>query len=142
MTQSGPKWPKVTQSGPDPQRELGWPKVAQSGPKFQPPIIALKILKVHFFWDTLYLIFLPLSPSVPGKSRGKGAKPENKKCPQQTTSKTEFLVKDVADPMDRCMICVLLHRVSYFARSSPQCGLLQLVELYICGSSFQDYWVF
>ena len=46
--------PEVTQSGPDPQRELGWPKVAQSGPKFRPPIIALKILKVHFFWDTLY----------------------------------------------------------------------------------------
>ena len=41
--------PEVTQSGPDPQRELGWPKVAQSGPKFRPPIIALKILKVHFF---------------------------------------------------------------------------------------------
>ena len=54
VAQSGPKWPKVTQSGPDPQRELGWPKVAQSGPKFRPPIIALKILKVHFFWDTLY----------------------------------------------------------------------------------------
>ena len=47
-------WPKVTQSGPDPQRKLGWPKVAQSGPKFRPPNIALKILKVHFFWDTLY----------------------------------------------------------------------------------------
>ena len=55
VAQSGPKWPKVTQSGPDPQRELGWPKVAQSGPKFRPPIIALKILKVHFFWDTLYV---------------------------------------------------------------------------------------
>ena len=49
--------PEVTQSGPDPQRELGWPKVAQSGPKYRPPIIALKILKVHFFWDTLYKSF-------------------------------------------------------------------------------------
>ena len=55
VAQSGPKWPKVVQSGPDPQRELGWPKVAQSGQKFRPPIIALKILKVHFFWDTLYI---------------------------------------------------------------------------------------
>ena len=41
---SDPKWPRPS--------ERTW--MAQSGPKFRPPIIALKILKVHFFWDTLY----------------------------------------------------------------------------------------
>ena len=30
-----------------------WATLGHFGPKFRPPIIALKILKVHFFVDTL-----------------------------------------------------------------------------------------
>ena len=64
MTQSGPKWIQVTQHGPKmpkvAQNGPKWPRplestwMAQSDPKFWSPIIALKILRIHFL-DTLYI---------------------------------------------------------------------------------------
>ena len=47
-SQSGPKWHKVAQSDPKWPRPSERTWMAQSGPKFRPPVIALKILKVHF----------------------------------------------------------------------------------------------